>query len=169
MEHQTAKRKEPVVSLNHRAIIEAPTHTIWHLLRQFGAISTWHPDVGHCVIAGGDTSGDGGAVRTLFLHPGDVIHERLLSIDNHEMSMIYGLRGSDVPITDFEACLRVTSEKADTRAIVEWSTRFDSADKIAEARYRAFLQRFVLNGLEGLGAHLGVSMRVDAKSISHAG
>ena len=68
-------------SITFAAVIGAEPFEVWHQLRQFGAIDKWHTDVRDCVIQGGKVSGDGGSVRILNLHNGEVAQHPLQFAD----------------------------------------------------------------------------------------
>lgn len=152
-----------MASINHSAILSTEPLAVWHLLRQFGAISTWHPEVRLCIIAGGEDTGDGGSVRTLYLVNGEVLRERLHSIDNDEMTLSYVLTGPNVLVSSFSASLSVSSAEQGTQTLLEWSAHVVSDDEGLEARYESQVGEFVLSAMDGLAEHLGVSIRLDVE------
>lgn len=146
-------------SINFAAIIGAEPYEIWHQLRQFGAIDKWHPDVRDCVIQGGKVSGDGGSVRTLNLHNGEVVHERLLAIDNNKMAMSYGLSSPRLLVENFSAHLQISPAADGMNSAVTWKARFDVGDQKAMANYESAIGEFILNGIQGLADHLGATVQ----------
>lgn len=149
--------------IKHSAILSTEPLMVWHLLRQFGAISTWHPQVRLCVIAGGEDTGDGGSVRTLYLVNGEVLRERLHSIDNNEMTMSYGLTGPNMLVSTFNASLSVSKAERSSQTLLEWSAHVVSGDEGLEALYESQVGEFVLSAMDGLAEHLGVGIRLDVE------
>lgn len=149
--------------INHSAMLSADPFDVWHLLRQFGAISTWHPEVRLCAIAGGEDTGNGGLVRTLYLVSGEVFHERLVAIDNDQMTMTYGLTGPNMSVEKFTASLSVSRSGSAASSLVEWSAQVEASDEGLEARYESLVGEFVLNAMDGLAKHLGVGVLLDVE------
>lgn len=152
---------DPVTTIIHTALISAEPEAVWHLLRQFGVIDIWHPQIDSCVIEGGKYSGDGGSVRTLHLLGSEVVHERLLSIDNDQMTMTYGLSDSGIPLDDFSATVGVSLADDGVHSAVKWTACFEASDADIAARYESLIGEFILDGLDGLADHLGAAMALD--------
>ena len=154
-----------MVSTNHTAVIGCEPRTVWHLLRQFGAIHNWHPEVAQCVIATGEATGTGGSIRTLHLVSGEVISERLCAIDNRQMTMTYELTGSDIAAGDFVASLRVSHVGPGLQTLLEWTAHITTADKRAQSRSESLIGEFILSDMDGLAEHLGASIRLDIEIV----
>lgn len=144
-----------MATIQHAVVIDAEPGAVWHLLRQFGVIDTWHPQISQCVIEGGKVSGDGGSVRTLQLVNGKAIHERLLSIDNEQMTLTYGLSGAELPLQAFSATVGVRPVDDGRRSEFQWQASFEGVDAAAAAEYETLIDQYILNGMDGLAEHLG--------------
>jgi hypothetical protein len=151
-----------MISINHTAILDAEPEAVWHLLRQFGAIDSWHAQITSCVIEGGKVSGDGGSIRTLHMADGAVLQERLLSIDNNEMTMTYGLCDSGVPLESYSATLSVIAAQDGHRTLFTWQASFEAGNDSTAARYESLIGEFILTGLDGLAEHLEIGVELDA-------
>lgn len=147
-------------SITFAAVIGAEPFEVWHQLRQFGAIDKWHTDVRDCVIQGGMVSGDGGSVRILNLHNGEVVHERLLAIDNDKMTMSYGLSSPRLLVEDFSADLQISPAADGMNSAVIWRARFEACDQKAMANYESAIGEFILNGIQGLADLLGATVQL---------
>jgi carbon monoxide dehydrogenase subunit G len=152
---------DPVTTINHTALISVDPEAVWHLLRQFGVIDAWHPQIDSCVIEGGKYSGDGGSIRTLHLLGSKVVHERLLAIDNDRMTMTYGLTDPGIPLDHFCATVGVTPAGDGVQSTVNWTARFEARDATVAAEYESLIGEFILNGLDGLADHLGAPMELE--------
>jgi len=144
-------------SITHTVLIDAAPLSVWHLLRQFGLVDTWHPQITSCVIEDGKASDDGGSIRTLRLASGDLIHERLLSIDNDQMTMTYGLTGTDIPLDDYASTLSVKPTANGEQSTLQWGASFTSADEQVTTQYESLIDEFILAGLSGMAQRLGAS------------
>lgn len=94
---------------------------------------------------------------------GQVLHERLMSIDNNEMTMTYGLTGPDMSVDKFTASLSVSRSGLGALSLLEWVAYVVACDDGLEARYESQVGEFVLNAMDGLAEHLGVSVRLDVE------
>ena len=149
-----------MATINHTAVISAEPTAVWHLLRQFGVIDTWHPQITTCVIEGGKVSGDGGSIRTLHLLNGEVVHERLLAIDNDQMTMTYGLSDSSLPFKNFRATVGISALSDGAQSAFRWKACFDAGDNAVSAKYESLIGEFILEGLDGLADHLGATVEL---------
>ena len=146
-------------AITHTVLLDAAPVSVWHLLRQFGLADTWHPQITSCVIEDGDASDDGGSIRTLRLASGDLIHERLLSIDNDQMTMTYGLTGTEIPLDDYAATLSVKPAANGEQTTLQWGVSFHAADEDVARHYEALIGEFILDGLSGMAGSLGAAMK----------
>ena len=153
-----------MTTIQHAALIDAEPGAVWHLLRQFGVIDTWHPQISECVIEGGKVSGDGGSIRTLNMVSGEVIHERLLAIDNERMTLTYGLSDAALPLEDFSATVGVRAVDDGRRSEFQWQASFEGIDEAAATKYRSLLDQYILEGIDGLAQHLGSAARASHTS-----
>jgi hypothetical protein len=149
-----------MATITHTAVINAEPLAVWHLLRQFGVIDTWHPQIATCKIEGGKVSGDGGSLRTLELLDGQVIQERLLAIDNNQMTLTYGLDGTELPLDNFRATLGIRPAADGEHSLFEWRARFEAGDEALMAEYETRIGDFIRDGLDGLGERLGAQVEL---------
>lgn len=121
--------------------INVSAKQLWDMIGGFHAISDWHPAIEKCVI-----EEDGNAtLRRLSLVGGGEIVERLEQSDDDQRSYSYSIISSPLPVKNYRSTIRVL-EGEDGKAVVEWSSNFDSGDaseteaaKIVEGIYSAGL------------------------------
>jgi mxaD protein len=139
--------------------ITAPPAAVWTAVKDFGAISTWHPGVSKSEGQGGNGSG---ATRAVTLKSGGVLQEGLDDYNEAEMSYSYRLSKENLealPVSFYSATLTV--KPAGSGSEVEWIGRFYRGDTSNfppenlndEAATKAMTALF-REGLDGLKAKL---------------
>ncbi|MCB1883455.1 MAG: SRPBCC family protein [Geminicoccaceae bacterium] len=106
-------------------VVGASAAEVWGAVRDFGALSTWHPGVDESRIEDGDLPDRVGCVRYLKLGDGGVVRERLLMLCDAERSYVYNFETTPFDVKNYEATLRVTPVTDTDEAFVEWWTTFD--------------------------------------------
>jgi len=94
---------------------------VWDTVGGFNNLAKWHPAVARSEESkSGDTT-----VRTLHLHGGASLVERLEAINNKAHSYSYTILEGPLPVARYRSTLQV-SEKADGNGCtVEWSSDFE--------------------------------------------
>lgn len=149
-----------MVSVKHTAIIDADPQSIWHVLRQFNSIAEWHSGVAHCTVEGGKSADTGGSIRKLILADGEVVRQRLLSIDNDLMELSYGHEEAELCIADFLAAIKVRAEGDGSRSTVTWQVHFDMTNQ--DATYHSIVSAFIIKGQQSLASKLMASITITA-------
>ena len=137
--------------------VQADPAKVWALVKDFGAIQSWHPGVEKSSATGAAA----GAERTLALKgkPGEIV-EGLDEVDEAKKSISYRLpgdAGETLPVSSYSAAMIVTPK--DGGAEVTWEGRFYRADtsneppegKDDQSAVDA-MTAFFKTGLEGLKA-----------------
>ena len=125
--------------------IEAPAAVVWERVADFDGMPSWHP-----VIAASTTEGTGvGAVRTLTLHDGSMVRERLDAHDPEARRYAYSIvDDSAFPYRDYHAHLAV-EPLAEDRCRVRLGSRF-RPDGLSPEALREGLGQFYRRGLDHL-------------------
>lgn len=143
--------------VEEKITINAPPADVWKIVKDFGAIGTWHPGLANVKVEGGS---EPGATRVITLKSGGDLEESLDDIDDKGMSFGWRLQTENVdafPVSFYSAVITVTP--ADGGSNVEWVSRLYRADttneppenKNDEAAVKATTD-FIKAGLEGLKA-----------------
>jgi hypothetical protein len=103
--------------------LPASAQTVWATIGEFGDIAKWHP-----AVRKSEQSESGGAVtRSLYLHGGGVIRERLETKDDGHKTYSYSILEGPLPVANYKSTLLV-KENADRRSCtVEWSSEFTAS------------------------------------------
>src|ERR1700679_3635965 len=88
--------------------IDASAAKVWHAVKDFSGLNTWHPAVAKDEIGEG-TNNTAGAVRLLTLKGGGTIKEKLLKFDAPGRSFKYSILEGVLPVSDYTSTLVVKS------------------------------------------------------------
>ena len=102
--------------------IGAPAGKVWHAVRDFNGLNTWHPAVATDEIVEGKNN-TVGAVRLLTLKGGGTIKEKLLAYNPAGRSFKYAILEGVLPVSDYASTFVVKS-LGKGKSSVTWSGRF---------------------------------------------
>ena len=109
----------------YSTVIEQPADDIWRVVRDFNAYSIWVDGAGESAIEDGKSGDTVGAIRSVS-YQGSHIRQRLLAQSDVERSQTYEFCGAaSLPVSGFQATLRITPVVDGERAFVEWWATFD--------------------------------------------
>ena len=109
----------------YSTVFDHPADRIWEIIRDFNNYPVWVDGAGHSEIEDGRSGDAVGAVRSVTYRDRQ-IRQRLLALSDVERSQTYTFCGpASLPVTDFQATLRVTPVVDGNRAFVEWWATFD--------------------------------------------
>jgi hypothetical protein len=98
---------------------------LWEIVRDFNNYPVWVGGAGESEIEDGRSGDAVGAVRSV-LYQGRRIRQRLLAQSDVERSQTFVFCGApSLPMTDYQATLRITPVVDGSRAFVEWWATFD--------------------------------------------
>jgi mxaD protein len=118
----TAWAAAPRLTASKTVTIDASASKIWHTVRDFNALNTWHPAVATDEIVEGKDN-TVGAVRLLTLKGGGTIKEKLLAFDPAGRSFKYAILEGVLPVSDYTSTLMVKSA-GKNKSSVTWSGHF---------------------------------------------
>jgi mxaD protein len=118
----TAWAAAPRLTASKTVNIDASASKIWHTVRDFNALNTWHPAVATDEIVEGKNN-TVGAVRLLTLKGGGTIKEKLLAFDPAGRSFKYAILEGVLPVSDYTSTLVVKSA-GKNKSSVTWSGHF---------------------------------------------
>jgi hypothetical protein len=138
----------------YSTMFEQPAPEVWKIVRDFNNYPVWVGGAGESRIEDGKTGDTVGAIRNV-LYQGRNIRQRLLAQSDVERSQTYEFCGeASLPVTGFQATLRVTPVVDGDRAYVEWWATFD-CDTVRREELTATLQGSFGKWLESLRSTLG--------------
>jgi hypothetical protein len=109
----------------YSTVFEQPAPDVWKIIRDFNNYSIWVEGAGESRIEDGKSGDTVGAVRSVRYRELN-IRQRLLAQSDVERSQTYEFCGPPtLPVTGFQATLRVTPVVDGDRAFIEWWATFD--------------------------------------------
>jgi hypothetical protein len=133
-----------MIEIHAERSVPASAHEVWELLRTFEGIERFVD-----VFARTEVDGTGvGARRTCTMLDGRAWVEELASLDDEDRTLTYTTVAAPLPISAFEAGMRVTPE-SDRHCLVTWWATFDAPDDQAD-EVQDELQGLYEMGLEGV-------------------
>jgi Polyketide cyclase / dehydrase and lipid transport len=136
-------------------VLNASADEVWAAIRDFGALSGWHPGVTESRIEEGHAPDRVGCIRHLTLGDGAVIRERLLHLSDVERSYSYNFETTPFAVQNYHATIRVTPVTDGGRSFVEWWTTFDCPPERTEEWVKTFAGAVFKSGLDALKKRFG--------------
>ncbi|GAB3686023.1 SRPBCC family protein [Salinisphaera aquimarina] len=118
--------KKGSITVTQSKVIDAAPDEVWSTVRDFDALSLWHPAVESSDIAKGENNKPG-AQRHLTLSDGGTVDEQLISWDDAGMSYSYKILGGVLPVSNYVSTIAVEAE-GDERSRLIWKGQFDPAE-----------------------------------------
>jgi hypothetical protein len=104
-------------------VLPVPAQSVWAVIGGFNTLSDWHP----AVEKSETKDQDGTKVRTLTLAGGGAIVEKLVSSDDKERTYNYTIVSGPLPVTNYEASIKVRENEGGFGCTVEWASEFDAS------------------------------------------
>jgi Polyketide cyclase / dehydrase and lipid transport len=137
----------------YSTIFQQAAPEVWKIIRDFNNYPVWVGGCGESRIEDGKPGETVGAIRDV-LYRGRRIRQRLLALSDVERTQTYEFCGAPtLPVTGFQATLRVTPVIDGDRAFVEWWAMFDCEPGQRE-ELATTLSGWFAKWLESLRAHL---------------
>jgi hypothetical protein len=138
----------------YSTVFDEPAAAIWEIVRDFNNYTVWVGGAGESQIEDGKSGDSVGAVRNV-LYQERRIRQRLLALSDVERSQTYEFCGPpSLPVTGFQATIRLTPIIDGDRTFVEWWATFD-CEPTRSAELSQTLRGWFSKWLESLRASLG--------------
>ena len=136
------------------SVIDAPAQGVWDVIRDFNALSRWHPSIADSRIENSQAADKVGCIREIRLRDGARIREQLLTLSDFDYQCTYSILESPMPVSNYIATLKLTPITDGNRAFAEWSAEFDCDEAqerelaenigqgVFQAGFNALKQRF---------------------------
>ena len=108
-----------MAKINMKTDLNVAPDEVWKLIGGFNALPDWHPAVEKSELE------EEGSMRRLSLAGGGTIVEKLVSVDDKERVYSYSIIDSPLPVTNYEATIRVKDD-GEGNTSVEWSSEFEA-------------------------------------------
>jgi polyketide cyclase/dehydrase/lipid transport protein len=157
--------EQQVAKAYYSTVFDQSAADVWKIVRDFNNYSIWVDGVGESAIEDGKTGDTVGAVRNV-LYRGRRIRQRLVALSDPERSQSYEFCGPpSLPVTDFQATIRIMEITHGDRALVEWWATFD-CEPVRRDELTATLRGWFAKWLESLRTTLAGS---PSPGIAHTG
>lgn len=124
-----ASSQAPVLKVSRSVIVHAEPDAVWHKVRDFDGLHTWHPGVVKDEIVVGHNN-EVGAERLLTLRDGSTARERLLGFDAKHHRYRYKIIESALPVSGYVSVIGIKAA-GKNRSKVTWSGTFRRKDTSA--------------------------------------
>ncbi|WP_159007533.1 SRPBCC family protein [Bradyrhizobium sp. S69] len=135
-------------------VLNAPTDTVWNLLRDFNGHDRWHPEVATSAIERAQASDKIGCVRRFKLKDGSELREQLLALSDLEQSFSYCLLDTPIPMFNYVAHVRLLPVTDGDRTFWQWESRFTTRPGDADGLTRMVAEQIYQAGFEAIRQHL---------------
>lgn len=136
-------------------VLDLPADQVWATVRDFNALPVWADQVvARSEIEGGKQPDQVGCVRSIHLHDGANIRERLLAFSDQDRFYVYNFEKTPFDVQNYNATLRVTPVTDSGQSFVEWWTTFDCAPADMDQWIDTFANGVFGGGLKNLRTHL---------------
>jgi hypothetical protein len=164
-----ANLREPdMAKAYYSTVFRQPAAEIWKIVRDFNNYPVWVGGAGESAIEDGKSGDTIGAVRSV-LYQGRRIRQRLLAQSDVERSQTYEFCGAPtLPVSDFQATLRITPVVDGDGAFVEWWATFD-CEPGQSGELTGTLRGWFAKWLESLRAALQTDAKIAERTVGAAG
>jgi uncharacterized protein YndB with AHSA1/START domain len=101
-------------------VIDAPAAKVWAVIRDFAGMGAWHDGITRMHMLGGVRSDKVSGTRDFFFGEGH-LHEKLLHLDDAEMSFSYCITKCDIPWLHYVSGPRLWHVTDGDRAFCSWT------------------------------------------------
>lgn len=140
------------------SVIEAPIERVWEHIRDFNGLPKWFAGVTDSHIEEGLRGDQVGCVRNFGLEGGGRMREQLLALSDHDHVCTYKMLESPVPMSFYQASVRLLRVTDGNRTFAELASEFVSPPE-QEAALAAFLEKAYQASWELLKKHCGTGKR----------
>ncbi|WP_415767580.1 SRPBCC family protein [Pseudomonas sp. ZB1P45] len=132
------------------AVLNSDTGHAWSVLKKFGEIHKWHPSIVESSIEDNQPDGLVGCVRKLTLADGAVVRERLLTVDDRNLTLCYRFEESPLPLDNYLATVKLVSLTGQSKTFINWSASFDLQDLNTADHYQELIRGLIVDGHNSL-------------------
>lgn len=141
-------------SVHYNAIVEKDSTRVWEVLKQFGRINQWHPAIPESVIEDGQPDGLPGCIRRLTLQGGAILRERLLAVDESQMSFSYCFEEAPLPVDDYVMTVKLIPLCGQDKTVIQWAASFDNREPDPQGQQVDVIRELIVGGHDSLQAYL---------------
>ncbi|WP_353249106.1 SRPBCC family protein [Salinisphaera sp. T31B1] len=136
------------ITVTETQTVDAAPDEVWSTIRDFDAISLWHPAVESSDITEGENNKPG-AKRHLTLTDGGTIDEQLITWDDQGMRYSYKILDGVLPVANYRSTIAVEAEGNEQSKVI-WKGRFDPAEGQTADKAREVMKTVYRAGLDNI-------------------
>lgn len=115
-------------------VIRAEPTKVWGVVKDFGGMAQWHPDVESLrVTQGPDAEGHVTPYREWALKEGGKVIERLRVTPDEEMRLDYWMVEGALPVSNYHGVMQVKAGEKKGESTVTWAGRFSNKANTMDA------------------------------------
>lgn len=137
-------------SLEFNTVIDTDIDRAWDTVKRFGELAKWHPSIAKSEIEGGRPDGLVGVVRRVELSTGEILREKLLSVDDVTRTLSYSFIETPLPVEGYVGTVRLTPISGESKVFAQWFSRYELTDPAQEEQMRAAFMDVYASGLKSL-------------------
>jgi hypothetical protein len=141
-------------SICYNAVVDADSAHTWRVIKQFGGISLWHPAIDESVIESGGPDGMVGCVRRLTLQGGAILRERMLAVDDSQLSFAYCFEEAPLPVDNYVMSVKLIPLTDQQRTVIQWKACFDLREPDPQSELPDSIRALIVDGHNSLGTYL---------------
>lgn len=138
----------PIVEFS--AVLDGDAANVWSVLKKFGEIHKWHPSIIESSVEDNQPDGLVGCIRKLTLADGAVVRERLLSVDDRNLTLCYRFEEAPLPLDNYVATVKLASLTGQSKTFINWSASFDLQDLNTAEVYKELMLGLIVDGHNSL-------------------
>ena len=135
-------------------ILDAPTGTVWDVLRDFNGHDRWHPAVATSTIERAQPPDKIGCVRRFKLKDGSELREQLLALSDLEQIFSYCLLDTPIPLFNYVAHVRLLPVTDGDRTFWHWESRFITKPEDRDRMTQMVSEEIYQAGFDAIRRHL---------------
>lgn len=113
-----------MVKVVRSTIVDAPSGTVWAVVRDFNGFDRWHPAIATSAMERAAPADRIGCVRRLRLADGAEVREQLLGLSDLEQSYRYCLLDTPIPLFNYMAEIQLLPVTDGDRTFWRWEASF---------------------------------------------
>lgn len=137
-------------NLEFNAVIDGDIERAWEVVKRFGELANWHPLIAKSEIEDGLPDGLVGSVRRVELPTGEVLREKLVTVDEQTRTLSYAFVETPLPVKGYVGTIRLTPVSGERKIFAQWFSRFELTDPSQEAHMQAAFMDVYESGIDAL-------------------
>jgi uncharacterized protein YndB with AHSA1/START domain len=141
-----------MASVYRSSVVDAPVAAVWDYIRDFNGLPKWFPGVTDSRMEGNIPGDHPGCIRNFGLPDGSRMREEMLEFSDQHHSCAYRMVEGAVPMSRYQARVRLAPVTDGDRTFAEMTGDFDCASG-QENEVAAFLGNIYQGAFDALKKH----------------